>query len=299
MKKLLIALSGTIAVLLAIVALAPVTSTMAQGPGNGGGRGNGDQNETRPGPNGGQQGNQDDAYPAPGNGQNGGQQGNRPGPNRGGPRVNPIDVLAEELDMTRDEIIAELADGMSIAEFAEAHNVALGTIVDTMVTDMEARLAQAVENGRMTQDEADERLANARENITARLQEPWQPKDGPRDGDRGPRGGNPHDEIIAEQLGMTTDELREALQDGETTVADLAAEKNVALDTIVDAIVADIEARLAQAVENGRMTQDEADERLANARENITARLQEPCPQPPQQPDRPNDKGNNKGNNRP
>ncbi len=283
MKKLLIALSGTIALLLAIVALSPISSALAQGPGGGGGQGDppmqkDGQNGDRPGPN---------------MGQNDGQNGDRPGP-RGGPRVNPIDLLAEELDITPEEVIAELEDGTSIAEFAAANNVDVNTIVDAMVAEIEEHLTTAVENGRLTQAEADERLSTARENITERLQESWQPKQGPRDGDKGPRdgdkgprGGNPHDAIIAEQLGMTSDELREALQDGETSVADLAADKGVALDTIVDAIVSEIEERLSTAVENGRLTQAEADERLSTARDNITERLQQTCLQPPQRPQSP------------
>jgi hypothetical protein len=97
---------------------------------------------------------------------------------------------------------------------------------------------------------------------------------GPQGG-RGMRGG-PHDgplEVVAEALGMTVDELRAALADGQT-IADLAEAKGVALEDVASALAAAQAERLQQAVENGRLTQEEADAKLAEMEANILAHLE-------------------------
>lgn len=81
--------------------------------------------------------------------------------------------------------------------------------------------------------------------------------------------------VAAQQLSMERTDLVAQLQGGKT-IADVAKEKNVALDTIVNAFVATRQERLAQAVANGAMTQAEADGRLAAARATSTARLSQP-----------------------
>jgi hypothetical protein len=97
---------------------------------------------------------------------------------------------------------------------------------------------------------------------------------GPQGG-RGMRGG-PHDgplEVVAEALGMTVDELRAALADGQT-IADLAAAKGVPLDDIADAMMAAETGRLQQAVKDSRLTQEEADAKLAEMKASILAHLE-------------------------
>lgn len=82
-------------------------------------------------------------------------------------------------------------------------------------------------------------------------------------------------EIVAAALGMSVEELTAALREGKT-VADLAAEKGVVLDTIVEALMAPRREALSQAVASGRLTQEQADRVLEQMRERITARLQQP-----------------------
>lgn len=77
-------------------------------------------------------------------------------------------------------------------------------------------------------------------------------------------------EPAADALGLTVDELREQLRDG-TTVADLAAARGVDVQAVVDAIVADRQARVAEKVAAGEITQERADEILADAESRATA----------------------------
>ncbi|MGY1802419.1 hypothetical protein ACI78T_03960 [Blastococcus sp. SYSU D00922] len=84
----------------------------------------------------------------------------------------------------------------------------------------------------------------------------------------------------AEALGMTEDELREALRADDTSLADVAEAQGVEVDVLVDALVAEAQQRIAQAVEDGHLTQEEADERLADLEERITERVNSDDPGP-------------------
>lgn len=107
----------------------------------------------------------------------------------------------------------------------------------------------------------------------------------------GPRGGCGGDhELLAEALGLTVDELETALSEGQT-VAELAEAQNVALDEVIEAVLAPLAEYLEQAVTDGHLTQEEADARLAEAEDRLleffeTGVCPEPeeCPRPPRPP---------------
>ena len=91
------------------------------------------------------------------------------------------------------------------------------------------------------------------------------------DGGEG-RGGKmgAHLEAAATALGMTSDELKTALADG-SSLADVAASKKVAVQKVIDAIVVDEKAEIAQAVTDGKLTQAQADALQAKVIEHVTA----------------------------
>ena len=77
------------------------------------------------------------------------------------------------------------------------------------------------------------------------------------------RGGGPALDTMAEAIGIDVDDLHAALEDGQTP-AEVAEANGVSRAALVEAIVADITDHIDQAVEDGELTQDEADERLAD-----------------------------------
>lgn len=80
-------------------------------------------------------------------------------------------------------------------------------------------------------------------------------------------------DAAAEALGVTEDELRTELRDGQS-LADVAEQEGVALDTLTDALVAAAQERLDAAVADGRLTQEQADARKAELAERIGALVQ-------------------------
>lgn len=77
-------------------------------------------------------------------------------------------------------------------------------------------------------------------------------------------------EAVAEALGITTEELRTALGEGKT-IAEVAADEGVDLQVVIDAILVAHGEHLDEKVAAGDLTREEADERLAEAEERVTA----------------------------
>jgi hypothetical protein len=92
--------------------------------------------------------------------------------------------------------------------------------------------------------------------------------------ERGPcRGGGHRGQLVetaAEAIGIEVDALREALQN-DRTIAQVAQANDVDPQTVVDALVADVSARIDQKVADGDLTQAEADEKKAELPERMTA----------------------------
>lgn len=90
---------------------------------------------------------------------------------------------------------------------------------------------------------------------------------------RGGRGAHLALDVAAETLGVTEDELRTALQSG-SSLADVADAEGVELDTLVTALVDAARERLAQGVADGRLTQEQADERAADLQARVEEHVQ-------------------------
>lgn len=77
---------------------------------------------------------------------------------RGG-STESFDAVAEALGLTPTQLFEELDSGKTLSEIAEAQGVDLTAIEDVMKTSrteaMKDRIAQAVEDGTMTQEQAD------------------------------------------------------------------------------------------------------------------------------------------------
>ena len=132
---------------------------------------------------------------------------------------------------------------------------------------LEKALQPLIADGTITQAQADA--------VTTALQEA-RPEGRP--GGRGMGRGMGHGrvghglEAAATALGITSDELRTALRDGQT-IAEVAAEKGVDIQTVIDAMAAEVKTHLDEEVAAGERTQEEADAKLADAIERITERL--------------------------
>lgn len=204
-----------------------------------------------------------------------------------------LDTVAEVLGMEVDDLAAQLRDGATIAEIAGDKTP---EVIDALVAEQDARIDDAVEDGRLSEEEAEDVRSALTERITAMVNGEYGlhmggfPFDTPRfSGPRefgfhgpggfefhGPRGfgfrfhGGFQLEDAADAIGITLEELLEQLQDGKS-IAEVAEDEGVDPQDVIGALVADIDERLDNAVADERLTREQADEIRAMAVESITA----------------------------
>jgi hypothetical protein len=141
-------------------------------------------------------------------------------------------------------------------------------------TKLQDVLKPLVADGTITQDQADKVVAAL---VAAR---PDGGPDGfPGGGHRGPGGfggpGGPGGligqglDVVATTLGITSDEVRTALEGGQS-LADLAVSKGKTAQDVIDAVVAEATTKVNAAVTAGKLTQDQADKLLANLKTGVT-----------------------------
>jgi polyhydroxyalkanoate synthesis regulator phasin len=151
--------------------------------------------------------------------------------------------------------------GLAVAVPALADSGATGSAVDRITT----ALSGLVSDGSLTQEQADE-VATTLDG--AGIGAPGGP------GGHGPGGGRLDLSAAATALGISEDDLRTALDVEGTSLADVAAQRGVAVDTVVDALVTAAQADVAAAVQDGDLTQEQADARLADLTQRVTERVQ-------------------------
>lgn len=182
---------------------------------------------------------------------------NKPKPNR------------KQIQMNKKLASALLAAGMTFggAAAASAAYDGSGTTPDETPTAEVQDQSTAPQNGGIvnvqdTEGEADELEAPEADAEGA--------EDGDREGRRG-RGGCKLD-TAAEVIGIDVEALRSALDEGQT-IAEVAADNGVSADAVIDAMVEAAEERLSEKVEEGRITQNEADDKLVEKTDRIEDRV--------------------------
>ena len=115
---------------------------------------------------------------------------------------------------------------------------------------LQEALAPLVEDGTITQAQADAVIAALKE---------ARPDRGPGRGGHGGFGrGRLNLESAAEALGLTTEELRTQLRDGQT-IAEIAEAEGVDIEAVKDAMLEAFRTRQQELVTAERLTQDQAD----------------------------------------
>ena len=128
------------------------------------------------------------------------------------------------------------------------------TTTSTSAPSAEDRIRDAlsglVDDGSLTSDQADE--------VASTL------SDAGLGGGHGGPGRGLDLSVAADTLGLSEDDLRTALEADGASLASVAGDRGVAVDDLVAALVQAAQDRLDDAVADGRLTQEEADERAAD-----------------------------------
>lgn len=197
---------------------------------------------------------------------------------RGGP--GHLSQVADFLGVDAEVIRDGLEAGDTLADIAVANGSSGTAVVDSLVADLTEKLDGAVADERIDQEKADEILTNATEKITTMVNSTQEEIQALREAERAEKMAErqarraERQQNLADVVGIPFEDIQAALQEGETTLAEIAAEQGVDLDSLVDGLVAPAAADLAEKVADGTLTQEEADERLANITERITEKVQ-------------------------
>lgn len=102
-----------------------------------------------------------------------------------------VTATANVTGLTTDEVLAQLQSGQTLAQIAEANGQTAGEVIDAARALLQEQLDQAVTEGRITQEQADAKLANFDATATERMDSTytWH--------EHGPRGPRPFDGNVA------------------------------------------------------------------------------------------------------
>jgi hypothetical protein len=186
-----------------------------------------------------------------------------------GPGNGLLEAAASALHLTPDQLWQKLSDGKTtIADVAKQQGVDVNTVIDAMVNADRDRISNIVNNP-----------------LPAKRFAP-----GNAPGAMLPFGPNIRLGIIgqgvdaaAQALGITPAELKTDLAKG-MSIADIAKSKNIDVNKVIDALVADANAKIDAAVKSGELTQDRANTLKSMVRSAITALVNNTLPKLPAGP---------------
>ena len=190
-----------------------------------------------------------------------------------------VDAVAETLGLEPEEFLELLKDGGTPAEIAEGYGSSGQALIDAIVAAEQARLDEAVAEGKITQEQADDILARHTEIATEWIntgENPVSPQCRRKE-----NVARHWVKIAAETVGISAEDFVDALRAGQTP-AQIAEANGSSGQAIIDAIVADAQVRLDQAVADGKISQEEADQRLADITDKATHWVENGLPQRPQ-----------------
>ncbi|MFM8815599.1 MAG: hypothetical protein ACKOE0_06275 [Actinomycetes bacterium] len=105
--------------------------------------------------------------------------------------VKSLANVATVLKLTEAELKAQLDSGKSLADVAKAQSVDVSAVIEVIVTDVKAHIADEVASGEITQAQADAKLAEVTTRVTEMVNSvrPAGMGEG-KHGGRGGRGGH-------------------------------------------------------------------------------------------------------------
>lgn len=179
-------------------------------------------------------------------------------------------IVTETLGMTAEELRAAFEEGKSLADIAAEQGVPVEDVKAALTAEASEHIDRAVADERIDAD----RAAELNEGLSERIDELVNRTPGEGEGRHKGPGGNKGDraEALAEFLGLTTEDLRAGFDDGQT-LAQVAEAQGVSEDDLVAFLLGQVEERLDEAVENGRIDADDAEEKMAEAPERLEERI--------------------------
>ena len=213
------------------------------------------------------------------------QRGHNGAPKNLGPR-QVIGGLATVLGIEPQELLQQLREGQTLADIIVAQGSSVEAVIEALSVQLQSNLDQAVADGKITTEQAEQLLAsfqtratNLIENadLTNVLRQGAGNKRGQRGHDGAPRNLGPQQIIggIATVLGIEPQELLQQLREGQT-LADIIVAQDSSVEAVFEALSVQLQSNLDQAVADGKITAEQAEQLLASLQARARKVLENP-----------------------
>ncbi len=186
-------------------------------------------------------------------------------------RLDWIETIAEEAGLTPREVVGQLRDGATPEDVITSNGGSVEAVIADVMSAFDSRIDRALAAGRITDEQAEQLRTQFEVDLRARMtSDVWAQGIGRAASVSLLR-------LAVEQTGLTAAELRDALQGG-ATLAEVLTANGVSLETFTADAGARLQARLNVLVVDGRITQERADELLAQFQARLTEQLNQVWP---------------------
>jgi hypothetical protein len=179
--------------------------------------------------------------------------------------LDMADIVTNATGLTMQEIRQQVADGAILAEVIEANGGSVDAVIAEAMTAIEERIAEAQENGSISEERAVQMLENLEQRLTDAVNGAggFMGRGGGMMGNWGERGFfAPHlAQAVAAATGLEPQDILTQVQSG-ASLASILTDNDVNVDTFVAEQTAQYEERLTGLVEEGRISEAVADARL-------------------------------------
>lgn len=181
--------------------------------------------------------------------------------------------IATLLGFTTDNLKTELKTGKSLATIAGEKNIPVQSVIDLEAQAITSALNQQLSDGKITQTQYDSLKTNITTWATKFVNDTFKGKAGIKNEGTG-LGNHGYaavldDTALANLLGMTSAELKTAVQSGKS-LATIAGEKNVTVQAVIDQMTITLTADLDKQLANNQITQAKYDEEKAALTTEVT-----------------------------
>jgi len=165
-------------------------------------------------------------------------------------------TAATTIGVSPEELGTQIRGGKTVAAVAGEHNVDPATVVNAVVGALTQRIDQAAAEGKIDADRAAKAKAKVPDLANRFVNDTKSTRNG---------AGRRHRVLreavnaAAKEIGVSEDDLKQALKDGKS-IAQVAKEHDKSADDVVDAIVKKATSAIDQAVKNGKIDAKKADE---------------------------------------
>lgn len=182
-------------------------------------------------------------------------------------RENIGGVISEITGLTTQEVTQQVRDGATLAEIITANGGDVDAVTAQVVDNITALVNERVASGEMPQERADDILLNLDQLVNGIING----ETPNRNNGVGQMPGQLRDAVV-EATGLTLQEIIQQMRDG-ATLADVLTGAGVDLGTFQADILATAQSRLDEQVADGRITQEQADQRLQRLTDRLNVLL--------------------------